>query len=72
MAKKLEKFVPKEALAESLRKYARQLAKEAETCDNGRRKTAQDKLTAVNTCIDILSCARTAVFDATAAEYWLH
>ena len=51
---------------------AKKLAKDAETCENNKRRSAHDKLAAVNTCIDILTCARIAVFDATAAEYWLH
>ena len=72
MAKKLEKFVPKEAILVQLKNYAKGIEKELETCENNRRKTAQDKLVAINTAIDIVTCARTAVFDATAVEYWLH
>lgn len=71
MAKKLEKFIAKEDALERMRKYAKGLAKDAEICENQRRKAALDKLSAVNTCIELLTTARTAVFDATLAEYWL-
>jgi len=71
MAKKLEKFVPKEAIIEKLRKYAKSLENEAKTCENEqRRKTAQDKLAAVNTVFDMVLCMKTAVFDSATVEYW--
>ena len=70
MAKKLEKFVPKEAVMEKLRKYAKSLENDAKTCQNYKKKSALDKLDAVNTAIDIVLCTKTAVVDAAAVEYW--
>ena len=70
MAKKLEKFVPKAAVMENLRKYAKSLEKDLKTCENYKRKSASDKLAAVNSCIDIVLCSKTAVIDAGAVEYW--
>ena len=71
MAKKLEKFLPKAAVTEKVRKYAKSLEIEAQTCENEqRRKSAADKLAAVNTIADILLCMKTAVFDSASVEYW--
>ena len=71
MAKKLEKFLPKAAVTEKLRKYAKSLEIEAKTCENEqRRKSAADKLAAVNTVADIILGMKTAVFDSALVEYW--
>ena len=70
MAKKLEKFIPKEAVMEKLRKYAKTLENDTKTCENYKKKSALDKLAAVNTAIDIVLCTKTAVIDAAAVEYW--
>lgn len=71
MAKKLEKFLPKAAVTEKLRKYAKSLEIESKSCENEqRRKTAQDKLAAVNTVFDMVLCMKTAVFDSATVEYW--
>lgn len=71
MVKKLEKFMPKAAVTEKLRKYAKSLEIEAKTCENEqRRKSAADKLAAVNTVADIILGMKTAVFDSALVEYW--
>ena len=70
MTKKLEKFVPKEAVMEKLRKYAKSLENDAKTCENYKKKSAIDKLAAIHTAIDIVLCTKTAVIDAAAVEYW--